>query len=78
MCTPDPYPLARDGDGFVLRYHGRLDDALDPESEPTRLEIREANEAVLDGDPVALAARPSRSRSIKWAEGDEPTYWNHR
>lgn len=76
VCTPDPYLLAGDGDAFVLRYHGRLDDAHDPESEPTRVEIREAIEAVLDGDPVALETRPSRGCSIKWYEGNEPAYWN--
>ncbi|WP_049912942.1 thioredoxin family protein [Natrialba hulunbeirensis] len=77
-CTPDPFLFRRDSDGtaadddgadeFTLAYQGRLDDALNPDEEPTRFHIREAIESVLSGAEVALEWEPSRGCSIKWAE----------
>jgi len=81
VCTPDPFLFENsearsasgnrtqsgDDDGeFRLVYQGRLDDALNPEDEPTRFHIREAIDAVLAGEEVALAWEPSRGCSIKW------------
>ncbi len=69
VCTPDPFLFARDEDEtFRLAYQGRLDDALSPEDEPTRFQIREAIEAILAGEPVDLEWRPSQGCSIKWTE----------
>lgn len=79
VCTPDPYLFARDGGGFELVYHGRLDDALNPDDEPSGepgFEIREAIEAVLAGEPVDLESNPSRGCTIKWQPGNEPDYWD--
>jgi peroxiredoxin len=75
-CTPDPFLFRRDGDGWALAYHGRLDDALDPDEEPTRFQIREAIDAVLAGETVDLEWEPSRGCSVKWTPGNEPEYWN--
>ncbi len=66
VCTPDPFLFARESDEWRLAYHGRLDDALDPESEPTEFHVREAIKSVLAGDDVALDDLPSRGCSIKW------------
>jgi len=66
VCTPDPFLFGRDGDEFVLRYHGRLDDALNPDDEPTEYYVRDAVDAVLAGESVAVPDRPSRGCSIKW------------
>ncbi len=68
-CTPDPFLFANREDGFELVYHGRLDDAPNPDDEPTEFPIREAIDAVLAGDPVDLEWLPSRGCSIKWTEG---------
>ncbi|MFB6298591.1 MAG: thioredoxin family protein, partial [Salinirussus sp.] len=76
-CTPDPFLLRRsdDGDGrFELAYHGRLDDALNPEDEPTEREMKAHIETVLAGEPVTAEFRPSRGCSIKWQPGQEPAY----
>lgn len=86
VCTPDPFlfehtgrdqtVLDADGSGFRLVYHGRLDDAQDPDSEP---EVREMNghiENLLAGEPVSEDFTPSRGCSIKWRDGNEPAYWN--
>jgi len=84
VCTPDPFlfarraaqraaegraaePRAEDGE-FELVYQGRLDDALNPDDEPTRFHIREAIDAVLAGEAVDLEWQPSRGCSIKWKD----------
>ena len=88
-CTPDPFLFentAREqtsldadeiaGDeGFHLVYHGRLDDALDPDEEPEEREMRAHIDAMLAGEPVTDEFRPSRGCSIKWQPGNEPDYW---
>jgi peroxiredoxin len=79
VCTPDPFlfrneasETSRDGGGgtadgrWELAYHGRLDDALNPDEEPTEFYIRDAIDAVLAGEEVELEDRPSRGCSIKW------------
>ncbi|WP_137289993.1 thioredoxin family protein [Natronorubrum halophilum] len=68
VCTPDPFLFERDDGEFRLVYQGRLDDALNPEDEPTRFHVREAIEAVLAGDSVDLEWRPSQGCSIKWTD----------
>ncbi|MFB6130209.1 MAG: thioredoxin family protein [Salinigranum sp.] len=76
VCTPDPYLFRREGDDFVLAYHGRIDDAMNPDDEPTRHDMREAIDAVLAGEAVDEEDRPSRGCTIKWREGNEPDYWD--
>ncbi|WP_129117025.1 thioredoxin family protein [Halegenticoccus tardaugens] len=66
VCTPDPFLFVREGDEFVLAYHGRLDDATNPDDEPTRFYGRDAIEAVLAGESVEHDDLPSRGCSIKW------------
>lgn len=71
VCTPDPFLFARDGDEWRLAYHGRLDDALNPDDEPSSapgFEVRQAIDDVLAGESVSLADEPSRGCSIKWAD----------
>jgi peroxiredoxin len=65
-CTPDPFLFEnRDGE-FVLVYHGRLDDALNPDDEPTKHHMREAIDSVLAGEDVDKGFLPSQGCSIKW------------
>jgi peroxiredoxin len=70
VCTPDPFLFAEDDGEFRLVYQGRLDDALNPEDEPTRFHVREAIDAVLAGEDVDLEWEPSRGCSIKWKDDD--------
>ncbi|MFC7187121.1 thioredoxin family protein [Halorubrum yunnanense] len=67
-CTPDPFLFGREDGAWRLRYHGRLDDALNPDDEPTEFYVREAVESVLAGEDVEVPDRPSRGCSIKWPE----------
>jgi len=76
VCTPDPFLFAnKDGD-FRLAYHGRIDDALNPDDEPSEYEMREHVETVLAGEEIEAEDKPSRGCSIKWKDGNEPDYWN--
>jgi len=68
VCTPDPFLFARVDDGWHLAYHGRLDDALDPDGEPTEFYVEEAIESILAGEAVEYPDRPSRGCSIKWRD----------
>jgi peroxiredoxin len=68
-CTPDPFLFRNENGTFELAYHGRLDDAHDPEKEPSDdpgFEMAGAIESVLAGVPVDQEFRPSRGCSIKW------------
>ena len=75
-CTPDPFLLARDGDGFELVYHGRLDDALNPDADPSEREMKQLIDKLLGGGTINEEFKPSRGCSIKWKDGNEPAYWN--
>ena len=76
VCTPDPFLFRREDGEFRLAYHGRLDDALNPDDEPTQFDVEEAIEAVLAGESVADEFKPSRGCTIKWTPGNEPDYWD--
>lgn len=71
VCTPDPFLFARHGNEWHLKYHGRLDDAMNPDDEPSGepgFEVRKAIDAVLAGERVTLDDEPSRGCSIKWPD----------
>lgn len=68
ICTPDPFLLERANGSFRLAWHGRLDDALNPDAEPSQHDMREAIESVLAGEPVDKPFLPSRGCSIKWKD----------
>lgn len=76
MCTPDPFLFANRDDTFRLAYHGRLDDAMDPEGEPEEREMKAHIEDLLASKPVSDDFKSSRGCSIKWREGNEPEYWD--
>ncbi|MFC5366628.1 thioredoxin family protein [Salinirubrum litoreum] len=79
VCTPDPFLFRNDDGTFRLAYHGRLDDALNPDADPSGepgFEMRRAIDSVLAGESVALDWHASRGCSIKWREGNEPDYWD--
>jgi len=74
-CTPDPFLFANDDGTFRLAYHGRLDDAPNPDEEPSEREMAAHVETLLGGEEISAAERPSRGCSVKWKEGNEPDYW---
>lgn len=62
-CTPDPFLFDKDRN---LVYHGRLDDALEPEQESTTKDMDEAIGAVLSGNKPKKDFLYSIGCSIKW------------
>jgi len=79
VCTPDPYLFRNDGGEFRLVYHGRLDDAGNPDEEPSGepgFEMRRAIDETLAGEEVTVEWNAARGCSIKWREGNEPAYWS--
>lgn len=70
VCTPDPFLAQRQDGRFLLRYQGRLDDALDPDEEATAIYIEQAIGSLLGGNDVDLPWDPSRGCSIKWKAHD--------
>jgi len=75
-CTPDPFLFASDDGTFRLAYHGRLDDATNPDDDPSDREMKAHIETLLAGDEIAAEDRPSRGCSIKWRSGNEPDWWD--
>ena len=72
-CTPDFFLFDKEKQ---LVYRGQLD-ASRPKSDipVTGEDLRAALDAVLSGQPVAEEQTPSLGCNIKWAEGNEPEYF---
>jgi len=75
VCTPDPFLFERTDGSFRLVYHGRLDDATNPDDEPTEREMKAIIDRLLAGEEIDDEQRPSRGCSIKWQPDNEPDYW---
>ena len=65
-CTPDPFLFENDDGEFRLAYHGRLDDAMNPDDEATEREMKNVIDRLLAGEDVDDEFKPSRGCSIKW------------
>ncbi|WP_436902075.1 thioredoxin family protein [Halovenus halobia] len=76
MCTPDPFLFANEEGSFRLTYHGRLDDAPNPDDDAEHREMTGHIENLLAGEAVTDEFQPSRGCSIKWRAGNEPEYWD--
>lgn len=62
-CTPDPFLFDADK---KLVFHGRINDAMEPEQKP-RTQVMEINiEKLLNGDMIEKPFDPSIGCSIKW------------
>ncbi|QSG01962.1 thioredoxin family protein [Natranaeroarchaeum sulfidigenes] len=68
VCTPDPFLFANEDGEFRLAYQGRLDDAMDPDSDATEFYVQQAIESILAGEPVDVEWRHSQGCSIKWRD----------
>jgi len=65
VCTPDPFLF---DSKMKLAYHGRLDDALNPDAVAAKKEMDEIIAAFLEGKKMDFTFRPSQGCSIKWRE----------
>lgn len=72
-CTPDFFLFDKD---HKLVYRGQLDDSRPESGIPvTGEDLRAAMDAVLAGESVSDAQKPSIGCNIKWKSGSEPTYF---
>jgi peroxiredoxin len=72
-CTPDLFLFDARG---TLVYRGQFDDSRPRGAIPvTGADIRAAASAVVLGNPVPSAQKPSIGCNIKWKRGNEPDYW---
>ncbi len=72
-CTPDFYVF--DGEK-KLAYAGQFDSARPGNSKPVNgADLRAALDAVLAGESVPGAPRPSTGCNIKWKAGNAPAYF---
>jgi peroxiredoxin len=63
VCTPDPFLL---DSGKNLAFHGKINDALEPEARPT-VNVMEKNvRQLLKGEKIEKDFDPSIGCSIKW------------
>jgi len=62
-CTPDPFLFDSDQ---KLVYHGRLNNQMEPDQEPTQFDMDDAISAVLDGKKPNHEFLFSLGCSIKW------------
>lgn len=63
QCTPDPFLLDKE---HKLAWHGRLNDALDPDQKPTKHDMDEAMAELLKAGKVSKPFLPSQGCSVKW------------
>lgn len=63
VCTPDPFLFDQER---KLVFHGRINDAMTPESHPSRLIMEENIKKALNGEQIENDFDPSIGCSIKW------------
>lgn len=72
-CTPDFFLFDKQ---HQLAYRGQLDDSRPGNGIPvTGSDLRKALDAILSGQPVPAAQKPSIGCNIKWKAGNEPAYF---
>lgn len=65
VCTPDPFLFDHER---KLVFHGRINDAMTPESHPSRQIMEENIQKVLKGEKIEKDFDPSIGCSIKWKD----------
>lgn len=63
VCTPDPFLLDAEG---KLAFHGRINDAMEPEAKPTVPVMENNVRTLLSGKKIEKDFDPSIGCSIKW------------
>lgn len=72
-CTPDFFLF---DNRQRLVYRGQFDDSRPKSEGPvTGRDLRAAVDALLAGQPVSPAQKPSLGCNIKWKKGNEPAYY---
>jgi peroxiredoxin len=65
VCTPDPFLFDSE---LKLVFHGRINDALEPDMQP-KVQVMENNvKKILNGEKIEKPFDPSVGCSIKWKD----------
>lgn len=62
-CTPDPFIFDKE---HKLVYHGRINNAMEPDDTPTKDDMREVLDKLVVGEKIDEWFVPSMGCSIKW------------
>jgi peroxiredoxin len=65
VCTPDPFLF---DSNKTLVFHGRINDAIEPESKPQKHIMQENIKKILNAERIEKDFDPSIGCSIKWKE----------
>jgi len=65
VCTPDPFLFDKD---MKLLFHGRINDALQPDDTATEQTMEINLQKMLDGEEIDKDFKPSMGCSIKWKQ----------
>ena len=71
QVTPEFYIFERSGEGWILRWHGTIDDSPRDASQATTPYLAPALRALLDGQDLARETSPVQGCSIKWLPESE-------
>ncbi|MDA1197056.1 MAG: thioredoxin family protein [Nanoarchaeota archaeon] len=63
VCTPDPFVFDKQ---HKLVFHGRINDAMSPDSVATTHDLREVLDKLVANEPIEEWFEPSQGCSIKW------------
>ncbi len=66
VCTPDPFLF--DGEQKLV-FHGRINNAFNPEDSATEHTMDENIQKILNGEKISDEFKPSMGCSIKWKTG---------
>ena len=65
VCTPDPFLF---DSNKTLVFHGRINDAIEPESKPQKHIMQENIKKIINSERIEKDFDPSIGCSIKWKE----------
>ncbi|WP_247236637.1 thioredoxin family protein [Telluribacter sp. SYSU D00476] len=67
--TPTVYVVQRQGNSFIVRFTGAIDNNMEDGSQATKKYVQDAVNALLENKPVAIPTTKAIGCSIKWKNG---------
>ena len=71
VCTPEFYAYLQQGEKFILKYQGRLDDSWKDEKAVQTRELAHALDQLLQGKDPDVDQKPAMGCSIKWKQFED-------
>lgn len=64
--TPHVFVLSKQGENFIVKYTGAIDDNTDKPEDVTKRYVNDAINSLLAGKPIAVPSTKSIGCTIKW------------